>query len=57
MPDLLRAIEERRLMGPLLYLDGIQNPHNLGAALARCRSCGGRGGRACAGLRSHRPTR
>jgi TrmH RNA methyltransferase len=33
MPDLLRAIEERRLKGPLLYLDGIQNPHNLGAIL------------------------
>ncbi len=33
MPDLLRSIEERRLKGPLLYLDGIQNPHNLGAIL------------------------
>jgi TrmH RNA methyltransferase len=31
--ELLRAIEERRLKGPFLYLDGIQNPHNLGAIL------------------------
>jgi len=33
MADLLRAIDEGGLQGPFLYLDGVQNPHNLGAIL------------------------
>lgn len=31
--DLLRAIDTRALSGPMLYLDGVQNPHNLGSIL------------------------
>jgi TrmH RNA methyltransferase len=31
--DLLHAVAVNRLKGPLLYLDGVQNPHNLGAML------------------------
>jgi TrmH RNA methyltransferase len=31
--DLIRWVEEKRLSGPLLYLDGVQNPHNLGSIL------------------------
>jgi TrmH RNA methyltransferase len=31
--DLLDAIRNNSLRGPLLYLDGVQNPHNLGSIL------------------------
>ncbi len=33
LADLLRAVETATLVGPLLYLDGVQNPHNLGSIL------------------------
>lgn len=33
LADLLRAIDTRALSGPMLYLDGVQNPHNLGSIL------------------------
>jgi TrmH RNA methyltransferase len=33
MADLLRAIDAQRLAGPMLLLDGVQNPHNLGSIL------------------------
>ena len=29
--DLLRGVRDQSLTGPFLYLDGLQNPHNLGA--------------------------
>lgn len=31
--DLLRAVDAGTLAGPLVYLDGVQNPHNLGSIL------------------------
>ena len=31
--DLVRWLDEKRIPGPLLYLDGVQNPHNLGSLL------------------------
>ena len=31
--DLFRWLDEKRIQGPLLYLDGVQNPHNLGSLL------------------------
>ena len=33
LAELMQAIESQRLDGPLLYLDGVQNPHNLGTIL------------------------
>ena len=33
LADLLGAIEAGTLAGPLVYLDGVQNPHNLGSIL------------------------
>jgi hypothetical protein len=51
------------LGGPLVYLDGVQNPHDPrpggrpAAALARGRAGGGRGGRGGAGVRPCRPGR
>ena len=33
LSDLVREIEAGHLPGPLLYLDGVQNPHNLGSIL------------------------
>jgi len=33
LDELLRELAARKTVGPLLYLDGVQNPHNLGSIL------------------------
>lgn len=33
LDDLLAAVEVQRATGPILYLDGVENPHNLGSIL------------------------
>jgi TrmH RNA methyltransferase len=33
LDDLLREVESPRAAGPILYLDGVENPHNLGSML------------------------